>query len=154
MVDYTISWIFYTFILIGKHQAMHTDVGTINYVLMLSIRTITCLGPPQQTYTLTTDVVLRAYCSVKSKIVTAHLKSKQLLSFGFAVINPLSPHDALKHHFKFLKTDFIFPQLRVLEGKFPWNYLTNTWPFFSIFHPFQVIFIHCKSRIATAIRGL
>ena len=23
-------------------------------------------------------------------------------------INPLSPHDALKHHFTFLKTDLIF----------------------------------------------
>ena len=33
--------------------------------------------------------------------------------------NPLSPHDALKHHFTSLKTDFISPQLTVLEGTFP-----------------------------------
>ena len=33
--------------------------------------------------------------------------------------NPLSPHDALKHHFASLKTDLIFPQQRVLERKFP-----------------------------------
>ena len=35
------------------------------------------------------------------------------------VLNPLSPHDALKHHFISLKIDFIFLQLTVLEGKFP-----------------------------------
>ena len=29
--------------------------------------------------------------------------------------NPLSPHDALKHHFTSLKTDLIFLQLVVLE---------------------------------------
>ena len=33
--------------------------------------------------------------------------------------NPLSPHDALKHHITSLKTDLIFLQIRVLEGKFP-----------------------------------
>ena len=30
-------------------------------------------------------------------------------------INPLSPHDALKHHFTSLKTDLVFLQQRVLE---------------------------------------
>ena len=34
----------------------------------------------------------------------------QLLTF-----NPLSPQDALKHHFKSLKTDLIFLELGVLE---------------------------------------
>ena len=34
-------------------------------------------------------------------------------------LNPLGPHDALKHHFTSLKTDLIFLQLRVLERKFP-----------------------------------
>ena len=34
-------------------------------------------------------------------------------------LNPLSPHDALKHHFTSLKTDLIFLQLSVLERKFP-----------------------------------
>ena len=29
------------------------------------------------------------------------------------LFNPLSPHDALKHHFTSLKTDLIFLQLRV-----------------------------------------
>ena len=41
--------------------------------------------------------------------------------------NPLSPHDALKHHFTSLKTDLVFLQLRVLEPKFPGNRFTNTW---------------------------
>ena len=34
-------------------------------------------------------------------------------------LNPLSPHDALRHHFTSLKTDLIFLQPRVLERKFP-----------------------------------
>ena len=33
--------------------------------------------------------------------------------------NPLSPHDALKHHFTSLKADLIFLQQRVSEQKFP-----------------------------------
>ena len=38
---------------------------------------------------------------------------------AFKVNNPLSPHDALKHHFTSLKTYLIFLQLRILERKFP-----------------------------------
>ena len=34
-------------------------------------------------------------------------------------LNPLSPHDALKHHFTSLYTDCIFLQLEVLLWKFP-----------------------------------
>ena len=40
-------------------------------------------------------------------------------------LNPLSPHDALEHHFTSLKTNLIFLQLGVLEQKFPWNWFTN-----------------------------
>ena len=40
-------------------------------------------------------------------------------------LNPLSPHDALKHHFTSLKIYLIFLQLRVSERKFPWNWFTN-----------------------------
>ena len=46
--------------------------------------------------------------------------------FGFHILhklfqrfNPLSPHDALKHHFTSLKTDLILLQLGVLERKYP-----------------------------------
>ena len=42
-------------------------------------------------------------------------------------LNPLNPHDALKHHFKSVKTDLILLKLEVLERKFPWNWFTNTW---------------------------
>ena len=38
-----------------------------------------------------------------------------LASAGDRHLNPLSPHDALKHHFTSLKTDLIFLQPRVLE---------------------------------------
>ena len=48
-------------------------------------------------------------------------------------LNPLSPHDALKHHSKSLKTDLIFLQPRVLERKLTLNYFTNTLQFFLIF---------------------
>ena len=41
------------------------------------------------------------------------------MNYDILYINPLSPHDALKHHFTSLKTDLIFLQLRVLERKFP-----------------------------------
>ena len=53
------------------------------------------------------------------------------------MVNPLSPHDALKHTFTALKTDLIFLQ--------PRNWFTNTWQFSLIFHPHQIIFIHYKS---------
>ena len=39
--------------------------------------------------------------------------------FKWVKFNPLSPHDALKHHFTSLKTDLIFLQQRVLETKIP-----------------------------------
>ena len=70
------------------------------------------------------------------------------------LFNPFSPHDALKHHLTSLRTDLIFLQQRVLERKFPWNWRPNTWQFSLIFKPHQIISIHYKSRIATAIRGL
>ena len=66
-------------------------------------------------------------------------------------INPLSPHDALKHHFTSLKTDLIFLQQRVLERKFPWNWFTNTWWFSSIFKKHQIIFIHYYT-LCTSLR--
>ena len=69
---------------------------------------------------------------------------KKLQLANFLHFNPLSPHDALKHHFTTLKTDFIFLQLTVLEGKFPWNSFTNTRQFSLIFYPLQVIFSHYK----------
>ena len=36
-------------------------------------------------------------------------------------INPLSPHDAIKHNFTSMKTYLFFLQQRVLERKFPWT---------------------------------
>ena len=33
-------------------------------------------------------------------------------NFQGSCLNPLSPHDAIKHNFTFLKTDLIFLQLR------------------------------------------
>ena len=61
-------------------------------------------------------------------------------------LNPLSPHDALKHHFTSLKTDLIFLQLGVLELNFPWNWFTNTWLFFQFF-------THVKSSGMTMVNS-
>ena len=69
-------------------------------------------------------------------------------------INHLSPHDALKHHFKSMKTYLIFLKQSVLERKFKWNWSTNTLQFSLIFKSHQIISIHYKWRIATAIWGL
>ena len=66
--------------------------------------------------------------------------------------NPLSPHDALKHHLSSLKNDLILWNLAVWSEFFYETVLKIT-VFFFICHPLQVIFIHYKSRIATAIRG-
>ena len=57
-------------------------------------------------------------------------------------VNPLSPHDALKHYFRSPKADLISLQQRVWKRKFPWNWSTNTWQIYLLFHPHQMIFIH------------
>ena len=67
-------------------------------------------------------------------------------------VNPLSSHDAMKHHFTSPKTHLIFLQLVVLEWKFPRNWFTNTTQFSWIFYSHQII--HYKSRIAAAIHHL
>ena len=88
------------------------------------------------------------------------LRSQNKISDFFMILawacpfNPLNPHDALKHHFTSLKTDLIFLYPRILKRKFPRNWFTNTWQFSLLFHPHEIIFIHYKSRVATAIRGL
>ena len=61
--------------------------------------------------------------------------------------NPLGPHDALKHHFKSLKTDLIILQPRVLERNIHKTNLTTHGDFLEFLN-------HIKSRIATAIRDL
>ena len=61
--------------------------------------------------------------------------------------NPLSPHDALKHHFTSLKTDLIFLQPTLFEWKFPWNWFTNTWQF-------SLFLNHIKSSLSTTSREL
>ena len=45
-----------------------------------------------------------------------HLHRPHYLPLPF---NPLSPHDALKHHLTSLKTGLILLQLGVLKQKFP-----------------------------------
>ena len=59
--------------------------------------------------------------------------------------NPLSPHDALKHHFTALKTYLIFLQLEVLEKKFHENGFSIHKKFSLIFKPHQIIFIQVEN---------
>ena len=70
-------------------------------------------------------------------------------------LNPLSPHDALKHHFTSLKTYLIFLQLRVSEDKFPRNCSTNNMVIFfnlsptsSHLYPLQAENCDSNSRLA------
>ena len=83
-----------------------------------------------------------------SHMVFINLKQSQLIKRDSFVIlfdeqvNHLSPHDALKHHFKSLKTHLIFLQPRVSEWKLPLNWHTNTSQFSLIFKPHQIIPIH------------
>ena len=52
---------------------------------------------------------------MKQKELTKTFDFKLKNNFGTSVLDPLSPHDALKHHCTSLKTDLIFLQLGVLE---------------------------------------
>ena len=63
------------------------------------------------------------------------------------LFNPLSPHDALKHHLASLKNDLISWNLAVLERTFSWNSFKNNSIFFSFF-------IHFKSSSSTTSREL
>ena len=93
------------------------------------------------------QLITKSICYLNN-LINLHVT---LITFCF---NPLSPHDALKHHLTSLKKNSIFLKQMALERKFPWNWFTNTCQFSLLFHPHQIIFIHYKSRIATAIRGL
>ena len=71
------------------------------------------------------------------------------------LLSPLCPHDALKHHFTSLKTDLIFLQPKGLGMNISMKLVYQYNMAISLlFHPHKIIFIHYKSRIATAIRGL
>ena len=48
----------------------------------------------------------------------AQLQVGENENYSILRFNPLSPCDALKHHFTPLKTYLIFSQIRVLEGQF------------------------------------
>ena len=69
--------------------------------------------------------------SLGPQVMSGHGKLTVHVKFNVNLIatqiNPLSPHDALKHHFTSLKTDLIFLHSRVLERKFSRNWFTNTW---------------------------
>ena len=61
------------------------------------------------------------------EVVSRYHKTQVQVDTNYSYLfNPLSPRDALKHHFTSLKTDLISLQLGVLERKFPLNWFTNT----------------------------
>ena len=75
---------------------------------------------------LYTSLDALSICANKMSLITGHY-------FYYTVANPLSPHDAIMHHFTSLKIQFISLKLRVLKGKFPYNWYTNKWQFSIIF---------------------
>ena len=68
-------------------------------------------------------------------------------------LNPLSPHNTLKHYFTSLKTDLISWNLVVLDRKFSWNCFKNDSIFYHLsptsshFHPLQVENCDSNSRL-------
>ena len=70
------------------------------------------------------------------------------------VFQVFKPSRCIDASFYIPENRLISQQLGVLEWKFPRIWFTNTWQLSLIFHSLQVIFIHYKSRIAAAIRGL
>ena len=82
--------------------------------------------------------ISHSWCIIVIIIITVVVKNR---------INPLSPHDALKHHFTSMKTYLTFLKQRVLEQKFLWNWFTNTWQF-------SLILNHIKSSSSTTSREL
>ena len=68
--------------------------------------------------------------------------------------NLLSPPRCIKASFYIPENRFNFPATKEFQKKKFLETVANTWQFSSIFYSLQVIFIHYKSRIATAIRGL
>ena len=99
-------------------------------------------------------VVISRQKEVSHQDYSGNRLTKTGKTWSILTLNPLSPHDALKHNFTSLKTDLIFLQQRVLEREFPWNWFTNTWQFSSIFkphekhlHPLQVENCDSNSRL-------
>ena len=86
-------------------------------------------------------IVFQLYCLV------LHEETYAILLY------PYSPYDALKHHSTSLKAYLIFLQSRVLEQNFHKTCLPIHGNFLQFLNHI-VIFIHYKSRIVTAIRGL
>ena len=71
-----------------------------------------------------------------------------------ALNGQFGPYRCIKASFYIHENKFNFPPTRGFRTTIPMKPVYNTWQFSLIFHPLQIIFIHYKSRIATAIRGL
>ena len=94
-------------------------------------------------------------CSQKrlKKCANCYAWISQIQRGKIGFINPLSPHDALKHHFASLKNGLISWNLVVLEQAFSWNCFKNNSIFFHLsptsshFHPPQVENCDSNSRL-------
>ena len=76
------------------------------------------------------NIILREYITEYLNQIN-HINSLVAFMHHVSYLNPLSLHDALKHHFTSLKTHLIFLQPRALERKFPSNWFTNIMVIFS-----------------------
>ena len=70
------------------------------------------------------------------------------------LVLPLKPSRCIKASFYIPENILSFPTTKVLERKFPWNWLINTWRFSLIFKPHQVFFIHYQSRLVVDERTM
>ena len=72
----------------------------------------------------------------------------------YVVINNFKPPRCIKASFYIPENRFNFPTTKGFEMYISIKLVCNAWQFTFIFKPHQIIFIHYKSRIATAIRDL
>ena len=98
-----------------------TKTSTFHFYLEIDILTLNLEEPIYISATSSEDLLLYKKCT-KDTIHTdmehySRDTTDTLCVFNF--LNPLSPHDEIKHHFTSLKTDLIFLQPMVLERKFP-----------------------------------
>ena len=69
-------------------------------------------------------------------------------------LKPFGPSRCIKASFQIAENRLNFPTSKGFRMNIKKKWFTNTWQFSLISHPLQIIFIHEKSRITIAIRGL
>ena len=87
--------------------------------MAISCAVIHCMVPPRDVISTPMPAVIPSVLLTPTEMSVSSGSPPKIVNHLFSRFNPLSPHDALKHHFTSLKTDLIFLQQRDLERKYP-----------------------------------